>query len=815
MTKLFSATGLFCIFLLLAGTGGPFETQDLTQRKTISINADWAYLEKDLPDITALYQQHTSSTWDSIDLPHTWNRWDAIDYLPGYRRSASWYRKKLQVPEYQKARYILAFEGVNMSAEVYVNQQLAGKHIGGYIGFEIDITAFVQRGVENTLDIRVDNRFNPDLIPSQKSDFFIYGGITRDVWLHVVPETYLQHAFVSTPKVNAKQAETSVRVDLANPTGKAQSGVVTCALLDPETGQVVARKMQSVQLNTPSTTATIALPLLKNPKLWSPDHPHLYTLQIHFAPEGNEPKDTLIERVGYRWFHFDPNGPFYLNGERLLIRGTHRHEDYAGYGPAMPNALHREDMRMIKEMGANFVRLGHYPQDPEVYKACDELGLIVWDELPWCRGGKGGQAWEANTRRLLNEQITQNYNHPSILFWSLGNEIYWLPDFPGGDDTTQLNAFLATLHQDAHQLDPYRMTALRKYYEGAHLVDVFSPSIWSGWYAGVYKNYEKTLAQERTKYKNFLHMEYGGDSHVGRHSENPITGAGSFNADDWTEQINQANVQNIAQEGDWSESYIVDLFDWYLGISETSDWFGGNAQWAFKDFGTPLRPENPIPYINQKGLLDRSGKPKDAYYVFKSYWAKQPFVYIESHTWTERSGQEGKARNIPVFSNCSTVELEVNGISLGSKTRKVGVFPACGLNWDVLFKEGKNQLIARGYVDGKEVHRDTLHIQYSFQKHGNPYDITLRSQPLPNGNILIEALMEDAAGRRVLDYEKRVYFHSDGAGTLLINYGTPTRSHVVEMANGRAAIELVPGKGKTVVEVRNQDFKGSYITIEP
>jgi beta-galactosidase len=286
------------------------------------------------------------------------------------------------------------------------------------------------------------------------------------------------------------------------------------------------------------------------------------------------------------------------------------------------------------------------------------------------------------------------------------------------------------------------------------------------------------------------------------------------NQNEWTEEINQVNVSNIANDGDWTENYIVDLFDWHLSISETTDWFAGNAQWAFKDFGTPLRPENPIPFMNQKGLVDRSGKPKDAYYVFKSYWAKTPFTYIESHTWTERNGPQGKARNVSVFSNCEQVELLHNGKSLGRKTRQVGQFPAAGLNWDISFAEGENMLLARGFKGNQEVAIDTLIVRYSYQKHGKADKIVLISSSLPNGNQLIEARMVDKDGNRVLDYENYVYFSKDGAGELLVNYGTPTRSQVVEMANGRACIELVPAMGKAVIEARNQDFKGSYLVLQ-
>ncbi|MEL7159971.1 MAG: DUF4982 domain-containing protein, partial [Bacteroidota bacterium] len=248
-------------------------------------------------------------------------------------------------------------------------------------------------------------------------------------------------------------------------------------------------------------------------------------------------------------------------------------------------------------------------------------------------------------------------------------------------------------------------------------------------------------------------------------------------------------------------------------ISETSDWFAGNAQWAFKDFGTPLRPENAIPYLNQKGLVDRAGNPKDAYYVYKSYWAEAPFTYIESHTWTERSGPADKARTVKVFSNCEEVELFHAGKSLGRKERQTGVFPAAGLHWELQFISGDNPLSVRGYRAGKLVAEDQLTVNYVYEKFGRADRIVLEHTTLPNGNLLVEATMRDKAGRRVLNYEDRVYFATDGASEMLVDYGTPTRSRVVEMANGRAAIELIPAAGRTVVEARNQDFKGSYLVI--
>lgn len=799
-----------CVLTFLIGS--LFNNTLLAQESDSSqlINQDWSYLESNVEDLTSAKK---ATAWVKTSLPHTWNATDTVDSTPGYRRDASWYKKQLIIKDMSpNNRYKLYFEGVNMQAEVFVNGQKAITHIGGYLGFEVEVTELLNKSGNNEIYVRASNEYNPNLIPSQKSDFFIHGGITRDVWLKTLPLNYIDYIQVDTPTVNDDIAKTSVKTELN--ALSAQSATLVYKLVDPA-GNKVSSKHQTIKLQEGSQTVELALTDVKQPLLWSPDAPNLYQLIVSLLNNNNQVMQTINTPVGFRWFEMRANKGFFVNGKKMLIRGTHRHEEHAGIGAAMPNELHRQDMQQIKDMGANFVRLGHYPQDPEVYKAANELGLVIWDELPWCRGGMGGEEWQANTQSLLERQIKQNRNHPSIAFWSLGNEMYWEEDFPGGGDAEKITPYLVKLNKIAKQADPSRITTIRKYYPGAEVVDAFSPSIWAGWYGGAYGQYAKAIESSMEKYPTFLHMEYGASSHVGRHTETPITKEGMQGAQvSVAEAMNQAVVQSVAKDSDWNENYAVDLFDWHTIVAETTANFAGNAQWAFKDFGTPLRPENPIPYMNQKGLVDRNGKPKDAYYVFASHWSKTPFCYIESETWTHRNGPK-EGRDVSVYCNTESAELFLNGQSLGEKKRKASKFPSGGLVWKVPFVQGDNTLSVVGRTPNVEDAKHQISVNYLIGEHAKVDKITLSVKKLPNGNQLIEAQAIDRNGNRVLDYNKRSYFFNmTSHGKLIENQGTPTGSSIIEMASGYAAIEFVSGAKPTTIEYRNQNVKGVYIDVK-
>ncbi|MDO6571384.1 glycoside hydrolase family 2 TIM barrel-domain containing protein [Gilvimarinus sp. 2_MG-2023] len=769
-------------------------------------NSDWQYSEVGVDK-----PSEVSENWQAINLPHTWNAKDTVDQVPGYRRGVSWYKKTFSVKKAD--RYFLHFEGSNMETDVYLNGEQVGSHIGGYIGFDVELTDAIKTRGENELVVRVSNAYNPHLIPSQKSDFFIHGGITRDVWLVLKNDTLIDRFEARAPGVEKEDYTTELTVFLDS--AKKTKARLKASLISPEGAMVQSSEQEVVVAKGPSQQK-ITLDGIADAKLWSPESPSLYTIKVELLEQKRDGiLDTAETAFGYRWFEQIPGQGFFVNGERLLLRGTHRHEEIAGVGAAMSNEQHRQDMQLIKNMGANLVRLGHYPQDPEVYRAADELGLILWDELPWCRGGKGGKQWEQYTEQLLHEQLAQNFNHASIAFWSLGNEIYWEEDFPGGGRDEILVPYLKKLNDIVKAKDSSRLTSIRKYYPGSDIVDSFSPSIWAGWYGGAYGQYEVALQNAQKKYPNMIHMEYGGSSHVGRHTETPIDAKGIRGAQVSVEEaVNQTVVKSVAKASDWNENYMVDLFDWHLMVSESLAGLTGTAQWAIRDFGTPLRPENPIPYVNQKGLFDRSGKRKDAYYVYASYWAAEPICYIESHTWTHRYGP-AEGRSVDVYCNTDTAELFLNGESLGERKREQGQFPASGLVWQVPFKEGQNQLSVIGRNNGDNVARDETQVTYYVGEPGKFERLEVTQKMLENGNALIEVSAVDAEGRRLTNYSDRIYFSALGSNDALVDgFGSPGRSSVIEAADGYASIEVSPqANHPLVIQVKTQNVKGVFVEV--
>jgi beta-galactosidase len=417
---------------------------------------------------------------------------------------------------------------------------------------------------------------------------------------------------------------------------------------------------------------------------------------------------------------------------------------------------------------------------------------------------------------MLRAMIDQHYNHPSVIIWGLGNENDWPGDFPEFDKSN-IRAFMKELNDQAHSLDPARKTATRRCDFCKDIVDVYSPSVWAGWYHGRYTEYSQMTLQEAQKVNHFLHVEWGGDSHARRHSEDPDRMLARIAveqiADPHTLDDLLAGGKQIAnQDRDWSESYVCNLFDWHLKEQEKMPWLAGTAQWIFKDFATPLRPDNPVPRVNQKGLVERDLTPKEGYYVFQSYWAHEPMIHIYGHSWPVRWGTPDEKKLIKVYSNCETAELFVNATSCGVRKRNSQDFPAAGLRWLVTLKPGENDVRVLGHKNGMSV-GDTIRFQYQTEPWQKPARLELKEIARSGDTMTVEARLLDAKSSLCLDARNRVRFGITGDGTLLDNLGTSRGARSVELYNGRAEISLLRNGGKSVVSVSSKDVPTALLAV--
>jgi beta-galactosidase len=761
--------------------------------------------------------------WQAVSLPHCFNARDAVDPDINYYQGPGWYRTQLIIDNpYHQGRTLLHFEGAGQKTEVYVYTTKVGEHTGGYDEWSVDITDAVDSFKKTEVcrsqfkgkipvSIRCDNSRDPERIPSNLSDFNIYGGLYRYLNLIYTPSLSLDKLFLS-PVVDkmGKQGTLQIKVRFYNPL-HIKNATVSIKLMDPAGKSVgqVTKQLDECQGDTVLNIFTVP-----HPVLWSPEKPFLYTVETEVITSGGTYRQT--EKTGFKNFEFVKKGPFLLNGQRLLLKGTQRHEDHANVAAAMTEEMMRTEMSMIKEMGVNFIRLGHYQQSRIILQLCDSLGILVWEEIPWCRGGLGGNIYKDQARSMLTNMIEQHYNHTSVIIWGLANEIDWPGDFPEFDKE-KIRDFVKELNTLSHHLDNSRKTAIRRCDFCRDITDVYSPSIWAGWYRGSYMEYKQVAEEEFNKSDHFIHIEWGGDSHALRHSENPDkvllqikTGQGA------DERMGDAalvgGAARISKDGDWSESYICNLFDWHLKEQETMPWLTGTAQWIFKDFSTPVRPDNPVPYVNQKGLVERDLTKKESYYVFQSYWSSKLMAHIYGHSWPVRWGDKEEDKMVKVYSNCEEAELFVNGRSYGKRKRDSQNFPAAGLRWSVRFNEGKNDIRVVA-IKGKESITDEISQDYQTARWGKPAKMILEKIGEKEGIITIQVKITDDKNVQCLDAQNYVNFGLTGDGRLVDDQGTSEGSRKVQLYNGRAVISLQSYGGKSVASVKADGIPTVFLSL--
>lgn len=754
-----------------------------------SVNDGWSFLSQDVGSVWEVLrpapkgQPESVPLWSKVSLPHCFNEYDAVSPFQNYYQGVGWYRSDVKFKKIDKnEKVIIEVEGSGQKTDLYIDNQHVANHIGGYDGWYVDITDQIMKVPSKesyTIAFRCDNSRDAEMIPSSLSDFTIYGGLYRNVNIVYLPKRYIDKLQI-TPYVNGKSKKGIVKVNASFRGDNEDSNSKLSINIKDNNGNVVASAQESQTILS-----------VNNIKKWSPDNPYLYRCEVEW--EWNGIKQRFTEYFGFKEIKFEENGPFYLNGNRLMLKGTHIHEDFANVGAAMTDEMIYHQVKQMKEMGVNFIRLGHYQQSELMLHLCDSLGIMVWEEIPWCRGGLGGNRYRKQTKDMLKNMINQHYNHTSVILWGLGNETDWNGDFEHTEKDS-VKAFMSDLNLLSHKLDSTRRTVIRRNDYCMDVVDVYSPSIWMGWYSSTFSNYFSEVEKKTKQIKHFFHAEWGGDSHARRHSE-----------------TNSDNIEVANKNGDWSETYIVRLFDWCLKEQEKMPWLTGSAFWTFRDFATPLRPENPIPYVNQKGVVERDGTLKESYFVFQSYWSKKAMAHIYGHTWPVRWGKDGEMKEVLVYSNCEKAELFVNGVSQGIKRRNSQDFPAAGLHWNVKYKNGENRLKVIAYLKGTVV-TDSIVQEYQCEQWGDPEKISLSCQKSDDGTTIVCAQLLDKNNVRCLDSKEYINFEYIGDGEMIKDQGTSTGSSYIQLYNGRAYIK-VKGRVNGILSAKIKKIPTAFIAI--
>ena len=568
-------------------------------------------------------------TTTTVDLPHTWNARDGQDGGNDYWRGTCIYRTHFAAPQFNTASHQvwIQFAGVNASAHVVLNGSPVCNHDGGYSTFRANITELLRD--ENELTVEVDNSKNDRVYP-QKADFTFYGGIYRDVSLMVVSKNHFTLDYFGGPGIRitptVQGADASVQVT----TWHDGEGEVSIELLDAAGNTVATGK-------GPDITLTIF-----NAHLWNGvKDPYLYSCKARLVVNGTV-EDEITTRFGVRSFKVDPKKGFFLNGKSYPLHGVSRHQDRKGLGNAITREMHDEDMALIKEIGANTIRLAHYQHDQYFYDLCDEVGMVVWAEIPYI--SEHMPNGRENTISQMKELIIQNYNHPCIVCWGVSNEI----TISTKDKKDMLDNH-RQLNDLCHEMDKTRLTTLACYAmcgpfnRSAHITDMVSWNLYLGWYVPGFILNDLWMGFFHLCFPNrpFGYSEYGAEGMPNLHSTHP-------------------------HRGDHTEEYQAKYHEYMLRCFKRHPWMWATHVWNMFDFAADARDQGGEPGMNHKGLVtfDRKTK-KDSFYLYKAWWSDEAFVHICSKRFVERTGSTA---TVKVYSNQSTVALYVNGNKVGEQT---------------------------------------------------------------------------------------------------------------------------------------------------
>ena len=660
-------------------------------RHILSLNEAWSFRK-----------EHQEAT--ILDLPHTWNAVDGMDGGGDYWRGKGIYEKTLTRSELpQGERFYLEFRGANSSADVFVNGTRCAHHDGGYSAFRCEITDLVAE--ETVIRVEVDNSPNRTVYP-QVADFTFYGGLYRQAFIIGLPESHFDLTTNGTPGIH-------VTPTVEGEDGRARVRVFTT---DRKSGQVIRYTLFSEgrELKTHTTTAETVDFLVKKARLWDGKRdPHCYHVEAALM-EGDTVLDRVSTQFGFRTFSVDPERGFLLNGREYPLRGVARHQDRIGFGNALLPEHHQEDIRLIRELGATTIRLAHYQHDQYFYDLCDEAGLVIWAEIPYI--SQHMSEGRENTVSQMTELITQCYNHPSICFWGLSNEITM-----NGAEDPDLILNHRILNKLVKRMDPIRLTTVAALsmcpMDATYLTipDVVSYNHYFGWYGGDTDMNGPWLDKFHAKNPTIPIgvSEYGCEA-LNWHTSNPI-------------------------QGDYTEEYQAHYHEELIRQLYTRPYIWATHCWNMFDFGADARAEGGENGQNHKGLvtIDRKYK-KDAFYAYKAWLSDEPFVHICGKRYVDRVEDLTK---VTVYSNQPRVELFANGKSLGVQTAEDHFFYFSVPNGG----ETRLEAVAGGYRDESLIRKvDTFNEEYRMKEAGailNWFDITA-----PEGRFSLNDKVGDIMG---------------------------------------------------------------------
>ncbi len=660
-------------------------------------------------------------TLAAVALPHTWNAFDGQDGGNDYWRGIGIYEIDLPNPTAGTRQYI-EFRGANHVATVYCNGRELGTHKGGFSTFRYDLTPAMKAN-GNVLTVVVSNAVS-DIYP-QTADFTFYGGLYRDVsYMEVAPAHFdllkdgTDAVFV-TPHCSGK-----TRVDLFPV--NAEGCTITVELKDAD-GNVVGSTGVAAEEHAH------AIIDIKEPHLWNGmADPYCYTAAASIVKDG-EVVDAVTVTYGYRSFRVDAATGFYLNGKNVPLHGVSRHQDRLDKGWAISKADHEEDIALIKEVGANTIRLAHYQHDQYFYDLCDHTGFALWAEIPFISKFIPTKEAYENTISQMTELVAQNYNHPSIFFWGISNEILI------GADNEPLRKNLRDLAKLAKSMDPSRLTTLAQVSgtpmdsEHNYITDVVSYNHYFGWYGG-------DVAQNGPWFDAY-------------HKLNPDIPLG----------VSEYGVENIVKwhsakpmNHDYTEEYANYYHHEMLKTFAKRPYLWSTHVWNMFDFAADARNEGGIQGRNDKGLVtyDRKLK-KDAYFIYKAYWTSEPMVYVAGRRWVDRAPEE---RDITVYTNCDTVTLVVNGAEVETKA----AVDHCVVFENVALKDGENTVTAKSCCGAE----DTITLN-GVAEHNPAYTLPDIAEAMAVGNWFDE-VSDNEESEEIVVIEG-YYSIEDTLGVLLAN----------------------------------------------